>query len=265
MEAVPGLRDSPLHRTIEITIVKLPYNVVRAIYQKEKARTVFNHMRCTADLRIRKKSYSGRPKIFIHPLIKFIMHWIQTLREHLQINQEDMSHYLRVSIHTIQSVELGRRSLPAGSLMAAVALFDAIKNAQSTRVAIDLPTQVPHQQMRRAKQLHRQCCRKLERSIGRLDKMKKSHTTACFALGVYQLLAQSLSTPATEEDQARLVWAQRQINDTRQRINDFNPAAQNLLAAEIVGLKNVAHSLDLIQLNAEYKTPITKGPEPLSL
>jgi DNA-binding XRE family transcriptional regulator len=193
------------------------------------------------------------------------MHWIQTLREHLQITQEELGHYLQLSINTIKSVEVGRRSLPPESLIAAAALFEAIKNAQVTRVAINSHAPASHHHTRRAKQMHRQCCRKLDRSIDNLDKMKKSHTTACFALGVYQVLAQSLPTPVSKEEQARLLWAQRQINDTLQRINDTSPAAQNLLAAEIVGLKNVVHSLDLIQLNSEHNTPITKGPEPISL
>ena len=137
------------------------------------------------------------------------MHWIQTLRKQLNITQEELGQYLQLSLNTIKSVEVGRRSLPPESLLAAAALFDAIKNVQTGRV-----------------------------------------------------VAQSLSTPASEADQGRLVWAQRQIEDTRQHINDTSPSVQNLLAAEIVGLKNVARSLDLLQINSEHDTSLPNGPRP---
>jgi DNA-binding XRE family transcriptional regulator len=192
------------------------------------------------------------------------MHWIQTLREQLQITQEELGYYLQLSHHTIRSVEQGRRPLPPESLVAAAALFDAVRNASLSPVTIDLPTPTLRHHTSRAK-LHKQCCRRLDRSVGQLDKMKKSHAAACFALGVYRALAQALPTPVSKQEHARLTWAQRQIKDTLQRIDDTNPVAQDLLAAEIVGLKNVVHSLDLVQLNAEHNTPITKGPEPLSL
>jgi hypothetical protein len=92
--------------------------------------------------------------------------------------------------------------------------------------------------------------------------MKKMYSTACLSLGVYQSLANTLSAPANKEDQARLVWTQRQIKTTSQCIQDASPAAQNLLAAQIVGLKNIVHSLDLIQMNSEHDTPLPKGPGP---
>lgn len=193
------------------------------------------------------------------------MNWIQSLRQQLQITQEELGRYLQVSHHTVKSVEQGRRSLPPDSVIAAAALFDAVKNAPLTRAARDSHRPASHRHTRRAKQMHQKYCRKLDRSVDQLDKMKKSHATASFALGVYHALAQSLSTSVSKENQARQAWAQRQINETLQRIDDTSPVAQNLLAAEIVGLKNAVHSLDLMQLNAEHNTPMTTAPEPLSL
>jgi transcriptional regulator with XRE-family HTH domain len=189
------------------------------------------------------------------------MHWIETIREHLQITREELSFYLQLSVHTVKAVELGRRSLPQETLMAAAALYDEIRNAQIMRVTVDAPPPAFHH-MQGAKHMHRQCRRKLDRSVDKLEKMKKSYATACFSLGVYQTLAQSLSAAVSKEDQARLVWAQRQIRDTSQCIQDTNPTAQHLLAAEIVGLKDIVHSLDLIQLNSEHHTPLPKGPVP---
>lgn len=178
----------------------------------------------------------------------------------MHITQEELAFYLQLSHHTVKSVEQGRRPLPAESLNAAVALYDAIRHSQVNRVATIAPTPAPYHHMRRARQMHRQCCRKLDRCMAKLDKMKKAHTTACFSLEVYKTLAQALPTPITKEEQARLLWAQRQIKVTMQHIKDTDPAAQNLLATEIVALKNVAHSLDLIQLNSEHHTPLTGEP-----
>lgn len=193
------------------------------------------------------------------------MHWIQNLREQLQITQEDLGHYLQLSYHTIKSVEQGRRILPTDSLNAAAALFDAVRNAQANRVAVYPQMPACRPETRRTRQLHKQCCRQLDQSINELDKMKKSHASACFALGVFQVLAQSLPTPVSQEEHFRIEWAQAQIKNTMQRINDTSPAMQDLLAAEIVELKNIAHSLDLIQLNDEHNTPIKLEREPINL
>jgi DNA-binding XRE family transcriptional regulator len=173
------------------------------------------------------------------------MHWIQTIRTQLGLTQEELAHYLHISLHTMQSVEQGRRSLPPESLTAAMALFDAIRNAHVNRISKEAKPPASHQHMRQARQVHRICCRKLERCITRLESMKKSHSTASLALGVYEVLAQTLPTPVTQQEHAQLRWAQRKIAETTHRINNTNTGAQNILAAEIVGLNKTKPTLNI--------------------
>lgn len=230
--------------------------VVREKYRSEKSRTTLYAK--NAGLKNRVQIAIKKYKL----LNLIIMHWIETIREHMQISREELSFYLQLSVHTIQSVELGRRSLPPDSLVAAAALYDAVRNAQVNQVATPQTPHVPHQHIRHTKKLHHQWRRKLDRSVNKLEDMKKSHATACFSLKVYQALAQELPTPESQDEQVRLRWTQRQIKQTTQFIHDTSPTVQDLLAAEIVGLKNLVHNLDLLQMNSEHQTPLPKGQGP---
>lgn len=61
----------------------------------------------------------------------FVMHWIQTVRENLQLTQEEIATYLRLSVDMIKSVEGGRRQLPTESMAPAMAIYNAMKDCQA--------------------------------------------------------------------------------------------------------------------------------------
>jgi transcriptional regulator with XRE-family HTH domain len=171
------------------------------------------------------------------------MHWIQTIREHLELSQEEFARYLRLSPYMIQSVELGRRQLPVVSMRAALAVYNVIKNLQVHGTTNDHSSAADHH-LRNVKRFHGQCCRKLDQCAHKLEAMQKSYASACFRHGVYQLLAQSLTPARSEDDLARLQWIQWKITETTQQVKDNNITAQDLLTAEIAGLKSVVDVLE---------------------
>jgi transcriptional regulator with XRE-family HTH domain len=168
------------------------------------------------------------------------MHWIKTIREHLELSREDLALYLGLSPHMIQSVEQGRRQLPWGNMGAALAIYNTIRDLKTRRVAsVYLPAAENHQ--RRMKRLHRQCCRKLNRITEKLEAMQRAHASACFRLGVYQQLTGSLIV--SRSNSRRIQWTQRKIEETIQHIKDNN-ATQDLLATEIASLKGLVNALE---------------------
>lgn len=166
---------------------------------------------------------------------------IQTIREQLELTRKELSFYLVLSPHMIKSVEMGRRQLPMESMAAVAALYQAMMDVQKHGPINDPP--MDHQQIRRMKRLHRKCSRRLDRSAAKLEKMKKSYASACNSLRFYQLLAGLL-----KGDSVRLKWTKHKINEMTQRMQDNNTVAQELLTAEIAGLKGMVRALEGSQL-----------------
>lgn len=165
------------------------------------------------------------------------MHWIKTIRENLHLSREDLAHYLRLSPHTIRSVERDKRQLSQDSLRPALTLDQAIKDLPSRGPVSDL-TAATDYQIRHVKRLHRECRRRLERCTDKLEEMQRAHADACSCFDVYQLMAHG----ETEPD--RLKWIQWKIAQTIQQIKDNNATMQNLLVAEIAGVKSMTQALE---------------------
>jgi biotin synthase-related radical SAM superfamily protein len=74
--------------------------------------------------------------------------------------------------------------------------------------------------------------------------MQKAHASACLHLGVYQSLAMTLTLTPDKSDFARLRWAEQKIEETMKRLKDNNTTTQDLLTAEIAGLKSMRQVLE---------------------
>lgn len=176
------------------------------------------------------------------------MHWIQTIRENLELSQAELAHYLRLSVDMIKSVETDRRELPYDSLQPAITLYQAMKDVPARGPASsdpgDLVVVATDHRVKRVKRLHREYSRKLERYAGKLEEMQRSHARACSCLDVYQFMAQSLTPPHGEDDRGRLQLIQWKIEETTQRIKDTDAATQDLLTAEITDLENMKRALE---------------------
>jgi DNA-binding transcriptional regulator YiaG len=183
---------------------------------------------------------------FLNHLKTIVMHWIQTIRETLALSQEELARYLQLSVHMIQSVEQGRRQLPFESMRAAISIYNAMKDQRVHNVPVDAPLKTDNH-IKRLKRLHRDCCNKLDRHMKKHDQMQRSYISACFLLRVYQHLATTLTT-ATDDDIARLQWTQQQIKETQQHIKDNHPTEQELLAAEISGLRSMMQVVEEARL-----------------
>lgn len=171
------------------------------------------------------------------------MHWIQTLRKDLKLTQHELAAYLRVSVHTIQSMEQCRRELPFKSMGAAIALFNAVK-AGKARPVNDPPPEADSRTQRQLKGLHRRCRHRLVLCAEKLQKMLEDHENACRSLSTYELLADALATADSPDDLARLQWTKWRIQETLQRIKDNNATAQGLLTAEIAALESRKQALE---------------------
>ena len=171
------------------------------------------------------------------------MHWIQTIRENLGLTQSEIAHYLQLSIHTIQSIELNRRNLPLNTLMPAMALYKAVAdvhaNGPVSSISLD-ETSRKHQQ----NQLYNKRLRQLGKVTDELQKAQRTYQSACIQLGVYQQLIQALAPANSEENRARLQWTQDRVKETIQRIKDNNLTLQDQLAAEIAGLQGMTKALE---------------------
>jgi transcriptional regulator with XRE-family HTH domain len=192
------------------------------------------------------------------------MYWLQTIREHLHLSQEELAGYLGLSLHTIKSVETGRRPLPMDTLHAALVIFNAIKDSALGTAAGNVSEKAEEHHLQHTRRHHRHCCRKLARHLARLDSMQRTHARACSCLDVYRRLAQSL-TPAHKEDQARLQWVQRKIRDAQQGIEENNVAAQNVLAAKIAGLRTQVQALDECQQGLNRDVPEVNRTDNLNI
>jgi transcriptional regulator with XRE-family HTH domain len=174
------------------------------------------------------------------------MHWLQTIREHLQLSQGELAHYLGLSRHTIKSVEIGRRQLPFSSMNAALIIFNAIKDSSLNAAARDaLPQTVDPSHVQQKKRHLRVCALKLARCMRKLDAMRKCYAHASSSLDTYQRLAQALTAALDKENQARLQWAQRKVKEAARSLKDNNVAAQELLAARAAGIRGELDELSI--------------------
>lgn len=171
---------------------------------------------------------------------------IQNIRERLGVTRKDLSFYLGLSPHMIKSVEMGRRMVPMDKLPTVASLYEAMKGQE--RGAFVDPVPANREQLRNVKRLHRKCSRRLERSVARLEKMKESYVNACASLGLCQLLAEPLEPGHSVDDRARLKWLEWKIEEMKLLIQENNAAEQELLTAEIAGLKGLVNSLEGSQL-----------------
>lgn len=172
---------------------------------------------------------------------------LQIIRKYLELSQEELGFYLQLSPHMVQSVELGRRQLPAECEEAAAKLLTKIiyhdaatKNLPAHNQVRDAAAQTDRH-LRHVKRLHRQCTRSLRQCNSKLEKMQASYKNACFQLGVYRLMIESL-TPGGDESQLR--WMQWKMGEAMQRLNDNDQATQDLLITKIAGLKVTVESIE---------------------
>jgi len=172
------------------------------------------------------------------------MYWLKTIREHLQLSQGELAGYLGLSLHTIKSVEMGRRQLPFSTMNAALVIFNAVKESALNAAARQAtPPKPTHVQVQRKKHYLRTCMISLERNSLRLHEMQKCYAQASSSLDTYQRLVQALTPALDEENQARLQWAQRKIAVAAQCLKDNNVAAQDLLFARVAGIRSRLNAL----------------------
>jgi transcriptional regulator with XRE-family HTH domain len=129
------------------------------------------------------------------------MYWLKTIREHLQLSQGELAGYLGLSLHTIKSVEMGRRQLPIPTMNAALVIFNAVKESSLNA----RPRKFTHVQVQNKKHELRTCMMRLERNGEKLSDMQKCHAQASSSLDAYQRLAQAL-TPALDEENLAPRW-----------------------------------------------------------
>lgn len=142
------------------------------------------------------------------------MHWIQTIRESLELSREELAHYLQLSVHTVVSVENDRRRLPIDSLLPSLTLFNIVKDC-NTLFSTTEPLKEELQELYNKKKIPGLRSRELK-------KIQKAHTIARFRLGVYQSLVQALTGTNSKADRARLQWAQEKIKQTMRQIEESN-------------------------------------------
>jgi transcriptional regulator with XRE-family HTH domain len=167
------------------------------------------------------------------------MHWIQTIRAHLKISQEELAGYLGLSLHTLQSVEQGRRQLPINSLRPAMIIFQAIITSQAGKsqrgfVATDHYT-------KRRKLLHHQYHRKLNRCELKLETMQQTYDSAIANLGIYQQIAQTLTD---EDDPVHRKWTERKIEETARLVKENDTGAQDPIHLQISVLRGITRQLE---------------------
>ena len=169
------------------------------------------------------------------------MHWIQSIRQHLQLSQRDLAVYLGVSVDLIKSVEGGRRQLPLTSLQPAMTLFQVITESQSRNASVRSRLTKTDHHARRNKLLHIQYRKKLFQCEGNLENIQLAHATASINLGIYQHLALSL---AGDEDAARKTWVHKRIEEWTEKVEDNDEEAQQPLQAQVDALKEVMLALE---------------------
>lgn len=167
------------------------------------------------------------------------MHWIQTIRQDLGLTQNELAGYLELSVHTVQSIEQGRRELPFKSMRIAIALYNAM-NEGRTRSLHDPSPEADHQAQRKLKGLQRRCRHKLVLCREKLQKMQDDYENARRSLNAYELLADTLAP----DDLARQKWTEWRIAETLQRIKENNATEQGLLRAEIAALESRTQALE---------------------
>lgn len=172
------------------------------------------------------------------------MHWIQTIREVLQLSREELAQYLQISSHTIVSVENNRRPLPIDSLLPAITLYNVIKdcNKQAGFTKPRLTETIPRPYDK--KTIHGQRFRRLDKYSRKFKKIQEGHTRARLRLNAYQSLVQQLANG--KYDRARLQWVQWKIREAKQAIQENTTTTQHLLAAEIAGMKSMMRALQEI-------------------
>jgi transcriptional regulator with XRE-family HTH domain len=179
------------------------------------------------------------------------MHWLQTIRQHLQLSQGELAGYLGLSLDAIKSVEMGRRQLPMTSLRPAMIIFQTIVVSQAGDSANNLVRKTdPH--ARRRKHLRDQYQRRLNLCECRLEAMQHAHAMSTAHLGIYLHVAQSLND---ESDATRRKWVQRKIEETTALIEDNDTDAQDSLHVQINVLKDFMDTLEEREDNDHPDTP----------
>jgi transcriptional regulator with XRE-family HTH domain len=173
------------------------------------------------------------------------MHWIQNIRAHLKISQEELAGYLGLSQHMLQSVELGRRQLPISSLRPAMVIFQAIMASKAGDITRGFVT-TPDQRSRRRRLLYNQYHRKLVQCERRLEDMQRAYDTAIINLGIYQQTVQALNEP---DDAAHRKWTERKIEETARQVKDHDTGAQDPLHLQITVLRGITRQLEEPQPN----------------
>jgi transcriptional regulator with XRE-family HTH domain len=124
------------------------------------------------------------------------MNWLQTIREHLNLSQEELAQYLAISVHMLQSVEQDRRQLPKESIKAAQEMYSAVKDAAARPLRID-PEPPTIEQIRRVGRLHRRYSRRLEQYTRKLEGMKAPALASVFTNFRFSLLTNPI---------AQMIW-----------------------------------------------------------
>ena len=168
------------------------------------------------------------------------MHWIQTIRAQLEISQEELAVYLGVSLHTLQSVEQGRRNLPFRSMQPAMIAFQAVVAARTDEPPKGF-TEPTDEQLQRKKHPYRQYHRTLARCQRRLEAMQRAHASAVVNLGIYQHIAQSL---ADQDHPVCRQWTERKIAETISQVKDNDTSAQDLLLRQVDMLKDITRVVE---------------------
>jgi len=183
------------------------------------------------------------------------MHLIKDIREYLGLTQEELAGYLCLSIHTVQAIEQGLRQLSSTSQMAAATILKAIHDRRESG-AVNDPVPAPDYQLRYVKRLLRRYRYRLDQVTHELESMQQVYAAACFNLGVYQLLAQTLPNGnGNEDNQIRWRWTALRAEETLQQIRENNETAQGILKAKIAGLKGTVLALEVSDTSQTSATP----------
>lgn len=159
------------------------------------------------------------------------------IREQLGLTWKDVALYLNVSMHMVQSMELGRRSVPRSCEDAIRVLLDVIVKGKPETAKAIVPLAMPGYQMKQLKSLHRKLSIRRRKYVEQLEKTKLSYAEAHPRLDMYQQIADSLA-PEHADTPARLKWVKWRMAVENKRISDNNPTTQAMLALEIAALES---------------------------
>lgn len=186
-------------------------------------------------------------------MLTITKHWLQSVRKQLSLSQAAIAHFLQLSRHTIQAIELGRRALPlTQSASYGLILFDIVDQTPPQTAPSQAPTPAEIEQRQHAlKRQYRVYEKSLEDTTRKLAAVKARYEQGLFNLAVYQQLSTSLS-PANEAEQVYYEkWIEHRIIEAETLVMKNSLVRQELLEVKITGLKAMMAQMEGLMAGGE--------------